>query len=139
MKWIVLAASAIFAAAAVDAGQEQLSAAKELYASAAYEDALSVLTRLSEGDGAPALSRQADEYRAFCLYALGRTGEAEKLAESLIRRDPLIQLDRTAHRRASRRCSPPSGNVCCRASFVRNTGPRERRSIRNARSRPIRI
>jgi len=94
MKWIVLAASAIFAAAAVDAGQEQLSAAKELYASAAYEDALSVLTRLSEGDGAPALSRQADEYRAFCLYALGRTGEAEKLAESLIRRDPLIQLDR---------------------------------------------
>ena len=35
MKWIVLAASAIFAAAAVDAGQEQLSAAN-LGAPAAY-------------------------------------------------------------------------------------------------------
>jgi len=71
--------------------QDPLSAAKDLYASAAYEDALSTLSRL---DGAaPGLARQADEYRAFCLYALGRTREAESVAESIIRKEPLARLD----------------------------------------------
>src|ERR1044072_7562827 len=74
--------------------QDSLSAAKELYASAAYEDALSTLTRLTEGgSAAPDIARQVDEYRAFCLYALGRTGEAESVAESMLRRDPLMKLD----------------------------------------------
>jgi hypothetical protein len=41
---------------------------------------------------APDVARQAEEYRAFCLYALGRTGEAESVAESLIRREPLVRL-----------------------------------------------
>jgi hypothetical protein len=72
--------------------QDPLSAAKDLYASAAYEDALSTLSRL-DGAAAPGVSRQADEYRAFCLYALGRTREAESIAESIIRREPLARLD----------------------------------------------
>jgi hypothetical protein len=41
----------------------------------------------------PGVARQADEYRAFCLYALGRTREAESIAESIIRREPLARLD----------------------------------------------
>ena len=74
--------------------QDSLSAAKDLYASAAYEDALSALTRLTEGGStAPDIARQVDEYRAFCLYALGRTGEAESVAESMLRKDPLMKLD----------------------------------------------
>jgi TonB family protein len=74
--------------------QDSLSAAKDLYASAAYEDALSTLTRLTEGGGAaPDIARQVDEYRAFCLYALGRTDEAESVAETMIRRDPMMKLD----------------------------------------------
>jgi TonB family protein len=55
---------------------------------------LSTLTRLTEGGGAaPDIARQVDEYRAFCLYALGRTGEAESVAETMIRRDPMMKLD----------------------------------------------
>jgi TonB family protein len=41
------------------------------------------------------VARQVDEYRAFCLYALGRATEAESVAESLFRREPLTRLDAT--------------------------------------------
>jgi TonB family protein len=55
---------------------------------------LSTLTRLAEGGGAaPDIARQVDEYRAFCLYALGRTDEAESVAETMIRREPMMKLD----------------------------------------------
>jgi hypothetical protein len=75
------------------AAQDQLDAAKDLYASAAYEEALSALSRLNDNaSGAPARTREVDEYRAFCLYALGRTAEAEAVAETLIRREPLAEL-----------------------------------------------
>lgn len=93
MKAIVIVG--VMLAAAGGAGlnaQDPLSAAKDLYASAAYEDALSTLSRL-DGSAAPGVARQADEYRAFCLYALGRTREAESIAESIIRREPLSRLD----------------------------------------------
>ena len=90
-----LIAGLVLVATQVGAGaQDSLTAAKDLYASAAYEDALSTLTRLTEGGGAaPDIARQVDEYRAFCLYALGRTGEAESVAETMIRRDPMMKLD----------------------------------------------
>lgn len=93
MKAIVIVG--VMLAAAGGAGlnaQDPLSAARDLYASAAYEDALSTLSRL-DGSAAPGVARQADEYRAFCLYALGRTREAESIAESIIRREPLSRLD----------------------------------------------
>ena len=72
--------------------QDPLSTARDLYASAAYEDALSALERI-DGGGGPDVARQIDEYRAFCLFALGRTGDAESVAETLIRRQPLAVLD----------------------------------------------
>ena len=88
---IVIVASMLVAAVAGLSAQDPLGAAKDQYASAAYEDALSTLSRL---DGtAPGVARQVDEYRAFCLYALGRTREAESIAESIIRREPLARLD----------------------------------------------
>jgi TonB family protein len=55
-------------------------------------DALSMLTRLSEGGATPDVALQIDVYRAFCLYALGRTTEAESLAQGVVRKDPLFQL-----------------------------------------------
>ena len=73
--------------------QDPLSAAMDLYASAAYEDALSTLSRLRDSPAAPEVSQQVDRYRAFCLLALGRTKEAESVAETLVTRDPLLQLD----------------------------------------------
>jgi len=82
------------AAAAATAEQNPLERAKDLYASAAYEEALSTLSHVTDAvAGTPAVQRQVDEYRAFCLYALGRNGEAESVAESIIRREPLAQLD----------------------------------------------
>ena len=94
MKATLIAGLVLVAAQVGIGAQDSLTAAKDLYASAAYEDALSTLTRLTEGGGAaPEIARQVDEYRAFCLYALGRTGEAESVAETMIRREPMMKLD----------------------------------------------
>ena len=64
--------------------QESVQSAKDLYASAAYEDALAVLTRLRVGHA----TAEVDQYRAFCLIALGREEEAEKAIESAVAADP---------------------------------------------------
>jgi len=90
---IVITLVVAIASAVLRSAQDPLSAAKDLYASAAYEDALSTLSRIDADAAAPELSRQVDEYRAFCLYALGRTREAESAAETMIRRQPLARLD----------------------------------------------
>ena len=90
---IALIAPAMIAAAAQESARDPLSAAKELYASAAYEDALTALTDIADKSPSPDAARQVDEYRAFCLYALGRTREAESVAETMIRREPLVRLD----------------------------------------------
>jgi TonB-like protein len=92
MKPIVIGALLVAAAAGAHA-QDPLGAAKDLYASAAYEDALSTLSRIDADSTAPDVARQADEYRAFCLYALGRTREAESVAEAMIRKQPLARLE----------------------------------------------
>lgn len=94
MKATLIAGLVLVAAQVGIGAQDSLTAAKDLYASAAYEDALSALTRLTEvGGAAPEIARQVDEYRAFCLYALGRTSEAESVAEAMIRREPMMKLD----------------------------------------------
>src|SRR6266545_364966 len=94
MKATLIVGLVLVAAQAGIGAQDSLTAAKDLYASAAYEDALTTLTRLTESGGpTPDIARQVDEYRAFCLYALGRTDEAEMVAEAMIRREPLMKLD----------------------------------------------
>lgn len=93
MFTVLLVAGLLATSAASYGADDALAAAKDLYASAAYEDALSMLTRLSDAGGVPSdMSLQIDEYRLFCLYALGRTNEAEALAQGVVRRDPLFQL-----------------------------------------------
>jgi TonB family protein len=92
MRAIFLIGVVLLAAGPGLEAQDTLVAAKDLYASAAYEDALSLLSRMDGGSTAPEIARQADEYRVFCLYALGRTEEAESIAEAMIRKDPLAQL-----------------------------------------------
>lgn len=72
--------------------QNSLAAAKDLYASAAYEDALTLLARLKEaGTGAADDGQMIEQYRAFCLLALGRPGEAERAIEAIVASDPLYQ------------------------------------------------
>ena len=66
------------------AAQESLSAARDLYASAAYEDALTVLNRLEPAASNADQRRAIAQYRAFCLLALGRGTEAERAIEAVV-------------------------------------------------------
>jgi hypothetical protein len=74
--------------------QEAIGLAKDQYAAAAYEEALGTLDRL-QGSAGPELTRQIDQYRAFCLFALGQTAEAESVVEALVRTDPMFEPDRS--------------------------------------------
>lgn len=67
---------------------DNLAAAKALYASGSYEDALG---RLDAGysDGT---ADEVDQYRSLCLLALGRTAEAQRSLEGLVRRSPLFKM-----------------------------------------------
>src|SRR4029434_2382234 len=85
---------------AVDGDQDALNAARDLYASAAYEDALAVLNRVSETSRPADEARAVSQYRAFCLLALGRTAEAERAIETMITRHPTYQ--------------PPTTHPCAR-------------------------
>jgi TonB family protein len=65
-----------------------LAAARDLYASAAYDDALAVLNRLRSTDHPPGQSRYIEQYRAFCLLALGRASDAEQAIEAVVAAEP---------------------------------------------------
>ncbi len=84
------------------AGQDSLARAKELYSSAAYDEALAMLDGLQAGSSAGASASAAEDsgriaaevwlYQAFCLLALGRTDEAKKVIERMVTADPLHRL-----------------------------------------------
>ena len=84
----MLAAVTAFAAATAEA-QESIQQVKALYASAAYEDALSMLSRMPAANSEPEYA----QYRVFCLVALGRTAEAEKAIASVVTADPAFAPD----------------------------------------------
>ncbi len=77
----------------VSAAQDSLASIKTLYASAAYEDALSAIDRLRSAGPAATDSRGLEQYRAFCLLALGREAEATKALEELVTADPFFVPD----------------------------------------------
>ena len=111
MKAVVIGAALLIVSGAVVRGaQDPLNAARDLYASAASEDALSTLNKL-EGELPPEVDRQANEYRAFCLYALNRTSEADSIVEAIIRQAPLTPLTATD-------ASPDSNSASSRSEAV---------------------
>lgn len=75
---------------AVVHAQHSLAAARDLYAAAAYDEALGVLEML------PA-SASADEretaglYRALCFFALGRVADANRAIETILQANPLYR------------------------------------------------
>src|SRR6202163_4052457 len=77
----------VLAATAAVAADDSLATARDLYAAAAYEDALAVLNRLGPA-GVPGDGSAIGQYRAFCLLALGRVSEAEQAIETLIAAEP---------------------------------------------------
>jgi TonB family protein len=72
------------------AGQDTLARAKDLYGLAAYDEALAVLNRLHE-TASPGVSSEVAGYQVLCLLALGRTDEATKAIEALVKADPLYR------------------------------------------------
>ena len=86
-----LVACSVLAAAGASAQDGDLSKARDLYASAAYDDALAVLNRLRSADHPASQSRAIEQYRAFCLLALGRSADAEQAIEAVIAAEPSFQ------------------------------------------------
>jgi hypothetical protein len=72
-------------------GQQSLASARDLYASAAYEDALDMLNRMGPNNRAAEEVRAIEQYRAFCLLALGRNTEAERAIEAVVTGEPTYQ------------------------------------------------
>ena len=85
--FVIAMGLALPAAAQLDGPTSQggpLNTAKDLYASARYDEALSVLNGLRIGDSAD--RRAVEQYRSLCLLALGRASEAES-AIAAVRRE----------------------------------------------------
>lgn len=77
----------------VAAGQDSLAAARDLYAGASYEEALLVLNRLRSVGLPPDEVSAIEQYRAFCLLALGRAEDAEQAIAAVVQAQPLFQPD----------------------------------------------
>jgi TonB family protein len=85
---LTLAIVLLFAATA--AAQDSLATARDLYASAEYEEALAALGRATP-DANTTAAVEIDRYRVLCLIALGRTADADKVIESLVTADPFYE------------------------------------------------
>jgi hypothetical protein len=79
--WCVSAGSTVYA-------QDTLAKAKTIYASAAYEEALTILDGLKT-TVTPDDAEEVAAYQFYCLMALGRTDQAKHAIESIVKMDPL--------------------------------------------------
>src|SRR3954451_1036717 len=71
------------------AAKDPVGAARELYASARYDEALAVLNDLKPTDATPLSDRRSiEQYRSLCLLALGRGTEAEGAIAAVVTADP---------------------------------------------------
>ena len=73
--------------------EDSLEAARQLYASAEYTSALSMLNALSNVDSPREERRAIALYRTLCLLAVGRGAEADRAIESMVSADPLYRPD----------------------------------------------
>jgi TonB family protein len=96
------------------AGQDSLGTARQLYASAEYQGALTMLSALLASNPPPQERQAIELYRVFCLFALGSVDEANRAIDAMIHRDPLYRPNleevprrlRTAFSDARRRLLP---------------------------------
>ena len=85
---VTLAVAATLFAATPVLGANVLPNVQRLYENAAYEQALALLDTVTSTPTI-AEARVVFEYRALCLIALGRTEEASRAAEVLVRMNPM--------------------------------------------------
>jgi TonB family protein len=78
-------------------GRDVIGAARDLYASARYDEALAVLNDLrpAENAAAPSDRKSIEQYRSLCLLALGRGSEAESAIAAVVTADPSYQPNET--------------------------------------------
>jgi len=81
----------ILAASAPGSAQETLAEARQLYASADYRGALTMLNALLAASPSPQERQLIELYRTLCLVAIGNTEEANKAIEAMVSRDPLYR------------------------------------------------
>lgn len=88
----LLIASTVTATVAAQKDADPLAAARELYASARYDEALAVLNGLRPTVTEPVVDRKAiEQYRSLCLLALGRGSEAGTAIAAVVTADPMYQ------------------------------------------------
>jgi len=85
----------VFGAATTVAAQERdgnsIGTARELYASARYDEALVVLNGIRPSENGATGERKAiEQYRSLCLLALGRGTEAETAIAAVVTMDPFF-------------------------------------------------
>lgn len=83
--------SASVAAKQATTAPDNLTRAKDLYASAEYEQALTILN----GTDLAAASVEVDQYRALCLLALGRNDDALQVIQRIVEKNPLFEPSAT--------------------------------------------
>lgn len=86
VTWLVLFAADV-------QGQDTLARAKDLYLSAAYDEALVLLEQLKSQP--PPAGTEAEQYRVFCLLALERSDDARKAIEDIVTADPTYRPSET--------------------------------------------
>lgn len=70
---------------------ESLTAARQLYASAEYGGALTMLNGLLATNPSGQERQSIDLYRTLCLVAVGNAAEANRIIETMISKDPLYR------------------------------------------------
>jgi hypothetical protein len=73
----------------VRAQEADLAEARDLYMSAAYEDALTMLNRLKTSNAPIGQDPAVEQYRAFCLIALDRPEDAQRAIEAVVAAEPM--------------------------------------------------
>ena len=87
---VILLISTAFAASA-HAADATLAAARDLYVSASYDDALTMLGVLTSNSRSLEEQQSIDLYRTLCLFGLGRAADADRVIEGMLMRQPLYR------------------------------------------------
>jgi TonB family protein len=142
LVYLALAAATTTPAAAQP---NPLVAARELYASARYDEALQMLNGLSGGGSdmnSPLERRYVEQYRSLCLLALGRGNEAEQAIAAVVTADPAYHPSeaeasprvRTAFTDVRRRLLPDIARARyadAKGAFERKEFPQSEQQFRN--------
>lgn len=89
----LLVVAAFAAPVAAQTDSNPLVSARDLYASARYDEALAVLNGMRPAESTD--RRTVEQYRSLCLLALGRGAEAEGAIAAVVTADPLYQPSET--------------------------------------------